>query len=653
MSATTENATLTNGTSDATTNGTVEATKAVQEPQAGNQPEGEVQVKKPEEETPPKPRTRVARYDQFYNPKTWGDELRKTSRVVNKKFSKKKPIILVKRVLNDKGQLDRIDVEMYSESLREILFEINKDVQGIDMTGEVPTVELKLFFHSRFGLREKLAEEEAHETPDEEKIEAIHAALQVIDEDFGRTILDLELMTKQGEITYDMLWALFPPNTYLRAYHHGTEQEMILYARQLSYNSTNEGNYAAIQCDIVSNDGKMFGIAQESIDIFEYKGTRAILDLAAYPLDYHPTKDTLRAHAIQRGKQFAGYTRQFLECSGPAIIERNVLFNDVPVKSSTTTDRVMIDPATFRLFKSNSRLLRNVTRKLDPTTLTDEQLLICTPILLGFNFGSKAWGGFAIDRVKEIVWSDEIFHQLVLGSKHKQLIRGLITQHSAKTSLFDDIVAGKGKGLVGLLCGNPGCGKTLTAEAVAEVTHRPLYIVSAGELGTEPEHLDKKLTEILELAQLWDAVLLLDEADVFMQARSNTDVSRNALVSIFLRQVEYYRGILIFTTNMIESMDQAFESRIHFCIRYPDLDFASRRAIWKMFFSKSMRDEQITDEDLDRLAAHKLNGRQIKNAVSTARSIALQQGAIPSVEHVDTVLEVMSDWQLAKHQQSG
>lgn len=169
-------------------------------------------------------------------------------------------------------------------------------------------------------------------------------------------------------------------------------------------------------------------------------------------------------------------------------------------------------------------------------------------------------GGYALDRATDIQWSDETFQQLVLGEKHKQLVRGLIKQHSTKTSIFDDIVAGKGKGLVGLLCGNPGCGKTLTAEAVAEVTHRPLYIVSAGELGTSPEHLDKKLTEILELAQLWDAVLLLDEADVFMQARSSTDVSRNALVSIFLRQVEYYRGIMIFTTNMIEQIDPAFES---------------------------------------------------------------------------------------------
>lgn len=52
----------------------------------------------------------------------------------------------------------------------------------------------------------------------------------------------------------------------------------------------------------------------------------------------------------------------------------------------------MVDPATFRLFKPCSRLMRNVSRKLDPTALTDEQYLICTPILLGFNFGNKAWG---------------------------------------------------------------------------------------------------------------------------------------------------------------------------------------------------------------------------------------------------------------------
>lgn len=125
---------------------------------------------------------------------------------------------------------------------------------------------------------------------------------------------------------------------------------------------------------------------------------------------------------------------------------------------------------------------------------------------------------------------------------------------------FDDIVIGKGKGLIGLLCGNPGCGKTLTAEAVAEVTHRPLYVVSAGELGTRPQEVDKNLAQILELAHTWRTVLLLDEAEVFLHQRSTTDLARNALVSIFLRQLEYYQGILILTTNMIKQCDPAFES---------------------------------------------------------------------------------------------
>ena len=122
------------------------------------------------------------------------------------------------------------------------------------------------------------------------------------------------------------------------------------------------------------------------------------------------------------------------------------------------------------------------------------------------------------------------------------------------------MVQGKGRGLIGLLSGRPGCGKPLTAEAVAEVTKRPLYAVSAGELGTEVSKVDAQLTLILELSHRWSAVLLLDEADVFLQERDSKDVARNALVSIFLRQLEYFQGILILTTNRLGDCDPAFES---------------------------------------------------------------------------------------------
>ena len=159
------------------------------------------------------------------------------------------------------------------------------------------------------------------------------------------------------------------------------------------------------------------------------------------------------------------------------------------------------------------------------------------------------------------MWKDEAFRSLVMREKQKTLIRSLVKQHSSKETGYDDVVQGKGKGLIGLLSGRPGCGKTLTAEAVAEVTTRPLYMMSAGELGTEPDKVDKQLTLVLELSHRWDAVLLLDESDVFLQERDSKDVARNALVSIFLRQLEYFQGILILTTNRIEECDPAFESK--------------------------------------------------------------------------------------------
>lgn len=165
-----------------------------------------------------------------------------------------------------------------------------------------------------------------------------------------------------------------------------------------------------------------------------------------------------------------------------------------------------------------------------------------------------------MDRLQDIQWSDEPFDFLVLGKKQKMLISALVRQHVTHTSQFDDIVQGKGKGLVGLLSGRPGCGKTLTAEAIAEKTHRALYVVSAGELGTQPKDVDERLTLILQLAQTWHAVLLLDEAEVFLQRRDFTDLARNALVSIFLRQLEYYQGVLILTTNLLNHIDAAFES---------------------------------------------------------------------------------------------
>lgn len=83
-----------------------------------------------------------------------------------------------------------------------------------------------------------------------------------------------------------------------------------------------------------------------------------------------------------------------------------------------------------------------------------------------------------------------------------------------------------------LLSGPPGVGRTLTAEAVAEKMRVSLYMMAAGDLGTGPYEVEASLYKTLKTTTKWKAVLLLDEADALLEARSTRDLERNKLVSI-------------------------------------------------------------------------------------------------------------------------
>jgi hypothetical protein len=201
---------------------------------------------------------------------------------------------------------------------------------------------------------------------------------------------------------------------------------------------------------------------------------------------------------------------------------------------------------------------------------TDEELLIASPVVLGFAFSEKLWLEFTISGIHEIEWNEGAFQSLVLPEKQKSIVKALVQSHTSENAHrknIDDVIQGKGRGLVAVLHGTPGVGKTLTAESIAELLKCPLYCVSAGELGTNPRELEQELQKILDLAHSWSAVLLLDEADVFLEARTAQDIHRNALVSIFLRLLEYFQGILFLTTNRVSTFDDAFQSRIHIALR--------------------------------------------------------------------------------------
>ena len=118
------------------------------------------------------------------------------------------------------------------------------------------------------------------------------------------------------------------------------------------------------------------------------------------------------------------------------------------------------------------------------------------------------------------------------------------------------------------------------------------------------------------------------------------DLIRNELVSIFLRQVEYFKGVMILTTNRVEMLDLAFDSRVDIRLHYPTLDLAARRQIWQNFIVKLPGGSNIWGSDLDKLAALELNGRQIKSVMKTAHLLASGNGESVGFNHVKTVLRI-------------
>jgi AAA+ superfamily predicted ATPase len=187
-----------------------------------------------------------------------------------------------------------------------------------------------------------------------------------------------------------------------------------------------------------------------------------------------------------------------------------------------------------------------------------------------------------------------------------------------------------------------GTGKTLTAEAIAELLRKPLYVVTAGDLGITASEVEKTLGSVLELCQTWDALVLIDEADIFLEARNSHEIQRNALVCVMLRLLEYYSGCLFLSSNRsASSIDPAIASRITVMLSYPQLDVIGRAKVWKNLIEliplvpvttssliKKPAKYRTMFEPNDYLTladGYNLNGRQIKNSIVLGRALARER----------------------------
>lgn len=312
-----------------------------------------------------------------------------------------------------------------------------------------------------------------------------------------------------------------------------------------------------------------------------------------------------------------------------------------------TKSRVVIDPKGCQTFDThnfrNLMALEGVevdTNDDDEITLieapSDTQVGKVLPFLILFNLTTSRWAVGNVKHARAVEHREDAFSKVVLAESRKRLVRALTSFHNDAGKNVD-IIDGKGGGNIFLLDGAPGTGKTLTAEATAEELKRILYKVSLGELGSDVKTLESTLTKILGLAERWNAVLLIDEADVFLEKRSSENLARNAVVAVFLRLLEYFGGILFMTTNRGDNLDEAFLSRVTLGLHFAKPNEEGQTAIWNGLLKNS--NIKLTDTDIQSLVNYGVNGREIKNAINTARAVAAQDGKPVATRHIREILD--------------
>ncbi|KUL87578.1 hypothetical protein ZTR_04635 [Talaromyces verruculosus] len=475
----------------------------------------------------------------------------------------------------------------------------------------------------------------------------------------------LEEIERVNTVSFEDLWLIFPPGELVVSDNKGT---ICISRVRDGYQDVSQNNYV-LEMEQIDWNGRCCGFLRTVGVLKKFSGPCRISSLAIHPLRFTSDKKNIEAIALARGKKFEalrGFSVR--KCIGKKYVSvRNEEELVVEKMGRPVSGRVIIDAYAFytrqdvtlpsiredpeRTPSSPSSTSENADdqprrrpaeteRKEDLRTLTDLECMLAVPRVRDFDLMTKQWCEFNVDEIHDPAWSSEPFDMLVLPEGEKELILALTNRDRLMKGIFNDVVQRRDRGIIFLLCGPPGVGKTLTAEALADKFKIPLYILAANDIGTSAQKVETALQDAFECCRLWDALLLIDEADVYLATRQSDHLTRNELVAVFLRQIELYHGLMFLTTNRVEAIDDAFQSRMDLIFRYPSLDKAARRQVWERFLGiLGPGNHEITDSDLDEIAKSELNGREIKNAIKTAYVLASDDGRL-TMSHLQIVLGV-------------
>jgi hypothetical protein len=205
----------------------------------------------------------------------------------------------------------------------------------------------------------------------------------------------------------------------------------------------------------------------------------------------------------------------------------------------------------------------------------------------------------------------------------------------------------RGTGLIGLMSGPPGTGKTMAAQVVAAELELDLYRIDlASTVNKYIGETAKNLKRLFARAADMNAVLLFDEADALFskrtEVRDSHDRYANADTNYLLQLIEDYPGVALMATNKRQNIDEAFVRRVRYLMFFPRPDAAQRLSIWRQLV-RELAGEECAEALAGEIgqAAEKVEatGAQIKNATLAALFMARRAGRTLSAEDLRRGLE--------------
>ncbi|RGP81007.1 hypothetical protein FLONG3_796 [Fusarium longipes] len=457
----------------------------------------------------------------------------------------------------------------------------------------------------------------------------IDAFLTYLDENLGDEWAEVDRLMSRGKITEQYLDYLFVPEQIVISGSSGHSPNQIE-----AYSTGAWPEDEGIEATHWKFDGN-FERVTTNLDISKpdfATGEFPITAMDTYPVEYAP--QDIVTSLRERGKVFWKCRhRNYVQYSASRYMVDTVTYNQMHPQSQASPYSDDLGPA--------------LMAQDDPGEELGDEFYMCLPTRLnGFDIQKKEWVKIDVADIREVVWNEEAFDLLVMEPMTKELVQAVVTNHVDEVK-NTDLIHGKGNGLFILLHG------------VAEVTKKPLYRVTCGDIGTKAEDVERYLETVCLLGKTWGCVVLLDEADVFLEQRTLDNLDRNALVSVFLRVLEYYDGILILTSNRVGIFDEAFKSRIQLSLRYENLGESQRRQVWKNFINRLEKSElerkaislgpqapprygvdiESIRQQLITLAKPPLNGREIRNTISTARQLATFRKEMLAYKHLEACIE--------------